>query len=149
MSKCLTGEYEHRLDTKGRLIMPSKLREELGCTFMITKGLDNCLYVYPNDEWQQFADKLNQLLPMTNKSARQFKRFFNSGAVKCETDAQGRVIIPQTLRTFANIEKDVVIIGNGEKAEIWNKEAWDEINNEESLNMDEIADKLDELDFRI
>ena len=99
---------------------------------MITKGLDNCLYVYPNDEWQQFADKLNQL-PMTNKSARQFKRFFNSGAVKCETDAQGRVIIPQTLRTFANIEKDVVIIGNGEKAEIWNKEAWDEINNEESL----------------
>ena len=148
MSKCLTGEYEHRLDTKGRLIMPSKLREELGCTFMITKGLDNCLYVYPNDEWQQFADKLNRL-PMTNKSARQFKRFFNSGAVKCETDAQGRVIIPQTLRTFANIEKDVVIIGNGEKAEIWNKEAWDEINNEESLNMDEIADKLDELDFRI
>lgn len=148
MSKCLTGEYEHRLDTKGRLIMPSKLREELGCTFMITKGLDNCLYVYPNDEWQQFADKLNQL-PMMNKSARQFKRFFNSGAVKCETDAQGRVIIPQTLRTFANIEKDVVIIGNGEKAEIWNKEAWDEINNEESLNMDEIADKLDELDFRI
>ena len=148
MSKCLTGEYEHRLDTKGRLIMPSKLREELGCTFMITKGLDNCLYVYPNDEWQQFADKLNQL-PMTNKGARQFKRFFNSGAVKCETDAQGRVIIPQTLRTFANIEKDVVIIGNGEKAEIWNKEAWDEINNEESLNMDEIADKLDELDFRI
>ena len=148
MSKCLTGEYEHRLDTKGRLIMPSKLREELGCTFMITKGLDNCLYVYPNDEWQQFADKLNQL-PMTNESARQFKRFFNSGAVKCETDAQGRVIIPQTLRTFANIEKDVVIIGNGEKAEIWNKEAWDEINNEESLNMDEIADKLDELDFRI
>ena len=148
MSKCLTGEYEHRLDTKGRLIMPSKLREELGCTFMITKGLDNCLYVYPNDEWQQFADKLNQLR-MTNKSARQFKRFFNSGAVKCETDAQGRVIIPQTLRTFANIEKDVVIIGNGEKAEIWNKEAWDEINNEESLNMDEIADKLDELDFRI
>ena len=86
---------------------------------------------------------------MTNNSARQFKRFFNSGAVKCETDAQGRVIIPQTLRTFANIEKDVVIIGNGEKAEIWNKEAWDEINNEESLNMDEIADKLDELDFRI
>ena len=148
MSKCLTGEYEHRLDTKGRLIMPSKLREELGCTFMITKGLDNCLYVYPNDEWQQFADKLNQL-PMTNKCARQFKRFFNSGAVKCETDAQGRVIIPQTLRTVANIEKDVVIIGNGEKAEIWNKEAWDEINNEESLNMDEIADKLDELDFRI
>ena len=148
MSKCLTGEYEHRLDTKGRLIMPSKLREELGCTFMITKGLDNCLYVYPNDEWQQSADKLNQL-PMTNKSARQFKRFFNSGAVKCETDAQGRVIIPQTLRTFSNIEKDVVIIGNGEKAEIWNKEAWDEINNEESLNMDEIADKLDELDFRI
>ena len=148
MSKWLTGDYEHRLDTKGRLIMPSKLREELGCTFMITKGLDNCLYVYPNDEWQQFADKLNQL-PMTNKRARQFKRFFNSGAVKCETDAQGRVIIPQTLRTFANIEKDVVIIGNGEKAEIWNKEAWDEINNEESLNMDEIADKLDELDFRI
>ena len=77
MSKCLTGEYEHRLDTKGRLIMPSKLREELGCTFMITKGLDNCLYVYPNDEWQQFADKLNQL-PMTNKSARQFKRFFQN-----------------------------------------------------------------------
>lgn len=148
MSKCLTGEYEHKLDTKGRLMMPAKLREELGCTFMITKGLDNCLYIYPNEEWQAFAEKLNQL-PMTNKSARQFKRFFNSGATKCEIDGQGRILLPATLRDFANIEKEVVIIGNGEKAEIWNKAAWDAVNNEEALNMDEIADKLDELDFRI
>ncbi len=148
MSKCLTGEYEHRLDNKGRLIVPSKLREELGCTFMITKGLDSCLYIYPNEEWQLFAEKLREL-PMTNKNARQFKRFFNSGATKCEVDGQGRILLPQTLRDFAKIEKDVVIIGNGEKAEIWNKEQWDAINNEEALNMDEIADKLDELDFRI
>lgn len=148
MSACLIGEYEHRLDSKGRLIIPSKLREELGCTFILTKGLDNCLYIYPNDEWKSFAEKLN-LLPMTNESSRKFKRFFNSGAVKCELDSQGRILLPPNLRGFANIDKDVVIIGNGEKAEIWNKEQWDAINNEESLNMDAIADKLDELDFRI
>ncbi len=148
MSKCMTGEYEHKLDTKGRLIMPAKIREELGVTFVITKGLDDCLYVYPNEEWETFASKLNEL-PMTNKNARAFKRFFNSGAMKCEADGQGRIVIPGTLREFAGIEKDVVVIGNGEKAEIWNKEKWDAINNEESLNMDEIADKLDELDFRI
>lgn len=148
MSKCLTGEYEHRLDSKGRLIIPSKLRDELGSTFMVTKGLDNCLYIYPNEEWKLFAEKLNQL-PMTNKNVRSFKRFFNSGATECEIDGQGRILLPPALRKFANIEKEVVIIGNGEKAEIWNKEQWDAINNEEALNMDEIADKLDELDFRI
>lgn len=148
MSACLTGEYEHKLDSKGRMIIPSKLREELGSSFMLTKGLDNCLYIYPNDEWKLFAEKLNQL-PMINKDSRHFKRFFNAGAIKCEVDTQGRILLPPNLREYAKIEKDVVVIGNGEKAEIWNKEQWIEISNEEAMNMDDIAAKLDELDFRI
>lgn len=146
MSLCLTGEYEHKLDAKGRFVMPLKIREEIGNSFMITNGFDQCLYVYPHDEWKKFAEKLN-LLAMTDKNARAMKRFFNSGANNCEIDGQGRLLIPQKLRNYANIEKEIVVIGNGEKAEIWDKAAWEKINNEESLNIDEIADQLNALNF--
>ena len=148
MARCLTGEYEHKLDAKGRLIMPLKLREELGRTFMVTKGLDDCLFVYPNDEWERFAAELNEL-PLLNTKARALKRRFNSGAVKCDTDSQGRILLPQTLRDFAGIDKEVVIIGNGERAEIWSKESWEAVNCDEGIDMDAIAAELDTLGFKL
>lgn len=149
MSKCLSGEYEHKLDAKGRVIIPQKLREELGLSFMVTKGIDNCLYIYGMDEWKEFVDKLNKL-PMTNQTARAFKRGFLAGAVKCEPDAQGRILLSQKQREYARIDKEVYIIGNGEKAEIWSKEEWDSMMGAEDnqASMVELAAQLDELDFR-
>ena len=106
MSRCLSGEYEHKLDAKGRLIMPLKLRSELGESFMVTKGIDCCLYVYGMTEWEEFVEKLNKL-PMTNRTARAFKRGFLAGAVKCEPDAQGRILLSPKQREYAHIDKDV------------------------------------------
>ena len=103
----LMGEYNHTIDAKGRLIVPAKFREVLGDEFVVTKGLDNCLFVYPNDEWQKFEEKL-QTLPLTNKNARQFTRFFLAGAASVEVDKQGRILLPSVLREFAGLEKDVV-----------------------------------------
>ena len=113
MSRCLSGEYEHKLDAKGRLIMPLNLRSELGESFMVTKGIDCCLYVYGMTEWEEFVEKLNKL-PMTNRTARAFKRGFLAGAVKCEPDAQGRILLSPKQREYAHIDKDVYVIGNGE-----------------------------------
>lgn len=100
----LMGEYNHTIDAKGRLIVPAKFREVLGDEFVVTKGLDNCLFVYPNDEWQKFEEKL-QTLPLTNKNARQFTRFFLAGAASVEVDKQGRILLPSVLREFAGLEK--------------------------------------------
>lgn len=148
MSTCLSGQYEHKLDAKGRLIMPLKLREELGESFMVTTGIDHCLYVYGMEEWQVFVEKLNQL-PMINRTARAFKRGFLAGAIKCEPDSQGRILLTQKQREYARIDKDVYVIGNGEKAEIWSKEEWDGPNNanDNQASMDELADELDALNF--
>ena len=99
----LMGEYNHTIDAKGRLIVPAKFREVLGDEFVVTKGLDNCLFVYPNDEWQKFEEKL-QTLPLTNKNARQFTRFFLAGAADVELDKQGRILIPSVLREFASLQ---------------------------------------------
>ena len=101
------GEYNHTIDAKGRLIIPSKFRELLGEEFVLTKGLDGCLSIYPMDEWKAFEEKL-KALPLTNKSARAFSRFFVAGATMCELDKQGRILVPATLREFAGLEKDVV-----------------------------------------
>lgn len=148
MSRCLSGEYAHRLDAKGRVIIPQKLREELGAFFMVTKGIDRCLYIYGMTEWEEFVEKLNKL-PMTNRTARAFKRGFLAGAVKCEPDAQGRILLSQKQREYAGIDKDVYIIGNGEKAEIWSSSEWESPENagDNQASMDELADTLDELDF--
>ena len=100
------GEYNHTIDAKGRLIIPSKFRELLGEEFVLTRGLDGCLYIYPMDEWESFEMKLRSL-PLTNKNARTFSRFFVAGATTCELDRQGRILVPQTLREFAGLEKDV------------------------------------------
>ena len=137
----LIGEYEHSLDVKGRLIMPAKLREDMGEKFIITKGLDGCLFGFSQNEWLSFEEKL-KTLPLTNKNARDFVRFFLSGAIECEVDKQGRFLIASNLREYANMEKDVVIIGVGTRLEIWNKEKWKQYNSDENISADEIAENM-------
>jgi len=137
----LIGEYEHSLDVKGRLIMPSKLREDMGEKFIITKGLDSCLFVFSQNEWVKFEEKL-KTLPLTNKNARDFVRFFLSGATECEIDKQGRFLVAANLRQYANMEKDVVIIGVGTRLEIWDKERWTNYNSDENISADEIAENM-------
>ena len=138
------GEFQHTIDAKGRLIMPARFRDELGDTFVLTKGLDNCLFIYPKTEWQVVQTKL-KALPLTNKDARAFVRFFFSGASECEADKQGRVLIPSNLREHAGLERDVVVIGVANRAEIWSKELWNAYNSNPNLSYDEIAEKMEEL----
>lgn len=137
------GEYQHAIDNKNRMIIPSKFREELGAKFVITKGLDGCLYAYTMEEWKIMEDKLKKL-PLTSKDARAFVRFFFSGANEVEPDKQGRVLIPQNLLEYAAIEKEIVSIGVSTRIEIWSKARWDEYNNSD-VNFDEIAEKMSEL----
>ncbi|MBU5487570.1 division/cell wall cluster transcriptional repressor MraZ [Clostridium sp. MSJ-8] len=137
------GEYQHSLDSKNRIIVPSKLRDELGTKFVITKGLDGCLYAYPLDEWKKLEDKM-KTLPLTNKDARAFVRFFFSGACEVEIDKQGRGLIPQNLKEYAAIEKEIVSIGVLQRVEIWSKERWNEYN-ESDIDFDSIAEKMSDL----
>ena len=136
----LIGEYEHSLDVKGRLIMPAKLRQDIGETFIITKGLDGCLFVFSQNEWNNFEEKLKSL-PLSDKNARNFVRFFLSGATECEIDKQGRFLIPINLRESANLQKEVVIIGVGTRIEIWNKEKWNSYN-DENISVEDIAENM-------
>ena len=140
----LIGEYEHSLDTKGRLIMPSKLKEDIGEKFVITKGLDGCLFVYSLTEWKNFEEKL-RTFPLTNKDARALTRFFLAGAAESEIDKQGRFLIAGNLREFAMLEKEVVIIGMLNRIEIWSKEKWLQYSEEENKSADEIAEKISNL----
>ena len=142
------GEYNHTIDAKGRLIVPAKFREILGDNFIVTKGLDGCLFVYPNDEWTRFEEKLKSL-PLTNKNARQFTRFFLAGAAACEGDKKGRKLLPQVLREFASLEKDVVLVGVASRIEIWSRERWDESMNTYDGDMDEVAENMESLGFSI
>ena len=137
----LIGEYEHSLDAKGRLIMPAKLREDIGEKFIITKGLDGCLFGFSQNEWTNFEEKL-KTLPLTNKNARDFVRFFLSGATECEIDKQGRFLIAGNLRQYAEMEKEVAIIGVGTRIEIWNKEKWKQYNSDENISADAIAENM-------
>ena len=138
------GEYQHVLDSKGRVIMPSKFREGLGERFVVTKGLDHCLFVYPQNEWQEFERKL-RTLHLTSKDARAFTRFFFAGATECELDKQGRILIPANLREYAELVKELVIIGVANRVEIWSKERWDEYNDEANLDHQSIVEKMAEL----
>ncbi len=135
------GEYEHSVDAKGRVIMPAKLRDDIGEKFIITKGLDGCLFAYSLEEWSNFESKL-KTLPLTNKNARDFVRFFLSGAVDCEIDKQGRFLIPNNLRTYATLEKEINIIGVGNRIEIWNREKWEKYSSEENISADDIAENM-------
>ena len=132
----LIGEYEHSLDAKGRLIMPAKLRQDMGEKFIVTKGLDGCLFAFSQKEWLNFETKLKEL-PLSDRNARNFVRFFLAGATECETDKQGRFLIPNNLRTSASLEKEAVIIGVGTRLEIWNKATWEKCDGD--ISADEIA----------
>ena len=137
----LIGEYEHSLDAKGRLIMPAKLRTDMGEKFIITKGLDGCLFAFSLVEWTNFEQKL-RTLPISNKDARAFSRFFFAGAIECEIDKQGRFLLVNTLREYAEITKEVIIIGVGTRLEIWNKDKWKKYNSNENISADTIAENM-------
>ena len=132
------GEYNHTVDTKGRLIVPAKFREILGDVFVVTKGLDGCLFMYPNSEWEKIEEKFREI-PLTGKDARKFTRFFFGSAADCELDKQGRVLIPANLREYAGLGKEVVLIGVLNRIEVWSKERYLE---EECDDMDDIAEKM-------
>lgn len=138
----LIGEYQHALDPKGRVNFPARLRESLGTTFIITKGLDNCLYAYSLEEWKVLEDKI-RALPMSK--SRNLQRFFFAGAAEAEPDKQGRVLIPAHLREYAGLSKDVTIIGASVRAEIWDSERYQA--SCEELTSDSIAESMDELGF--
>ena len=136
------GEYNHTIDAKGRMIVPSKFREQLGNEFVVTKGLDGCLFVYPNEEWHNIEEKF-RTVPLTTKDARKFSRFFFAGAATCELDKQGRILIPPVLREFADLQKDVVSVGVLNRIEIWSKEKWSENCNYD--DMDSIAESMQDM----
>ena len=137
------GEYQHSLDEKGRVIVPSKYREQLGESFVLTKGLDSCLFIYTLPEWCTFEQKLKNL-PLTNANARKFVRFFLSGAVECATDKQGRILIPSSLRVYSEIEKEIVFIGMSNRIEVWSLNKWNAYN-DETVDMELLASQMEEL----
>lgn len=137
------GEYHHTLDTKGRLIIPVKFRSSLGDICIATRGLDHCLFLFPFSEWCSLEQKLGNL-PLTKAEARAFSRFFFSGATECEFDAQGRILIPPSLRDYASISREVVIIGVSSRIEIWAKELWLEYFEKAEKTYEEIAEKMGE-----
>ncbi len=135
------GEYHHSIDDKGRIIIPSKFREDLGEKFIITRGIENCLFVYSEENFQKIVNKL-ETLPFTKKDARQFTRFFLSGASEAEFDKQGRIHITFPLISYAKLEKECVIIGSGDRLEIWSKNNWDTFFDSAQSNMSDIAENL-------
>lgn len=138
------GEYNHTVDTKGRLIIPSKFREVLGDKFVVTKGLDGCLFVYDNTEWNAFEEKL-KAMPISKKDNRMFVRHFLAGAAEVEVDKQGRILIPGKLREFADITKDVVLIGAAGHIEIWSEQRWTSMEEDEEESMETIAERMADL----
>lgn len=139
----LIGEYQHSLDTKGRVNFPAKLREDLGESFILSKGLgDPCLFVYSQQEWDKLTEKLNKL-PLSK--ARALQRFLFAGATQVQPDKQGRILIPQNLRDYASLQKDLIIVGASNRAEIWAQDRWEQMC--EQVTADMIAQTMDELDF--
>lgn len=135
------GEYQHHLDDKGRLIMPAKFRQEIGQTFVLTKGFDGCLFGFALHEWQTLERKL-QSLPMTNKDARAISRFFFGSATQIELDKQGRMQLAPALLTYANLERECVIVGVGTRIEIWNTAMWHAYNAAQADDMNAFAENL-------
>ncbi|MFP7296029.1 division/cell wall cluster transcriptional repressor MraZ [Neobacillus niacini] len=135
------GEYHHSIDNKGRMIVPSKFREELGEMFIITRGLDQCLFGYPLSEWALIEEKLKGL-PLTKKDARAFTRFFFSGATESELDKQGRINIPTPLLQYAKLEKECVVLGVSNRIEIWSKQIWEDYFSQSEDSFAEIAENM-------
>lgn len=140
------GEYRHNVDTKGRLIVPAKFREDLGEIFVLTRGLDQCLFGYPMSEWKIIEEKIKSL-PLTKKDARVFARFFFSGATECEIDKQGRINIPTTLLQYGKIEKECVVLGVSNRIEIWDKEIWENYFTESEESFADIAENMIDFDL--
>ncbi|WP_044896128.1 division/cell wall cluster transcriptional repressor MraZ [Bacillus alveayuensis] len=140
------GEFHHTVDAKGRIIIPAKFREGLGEVFVLTRGLDQCLFGYPMNEWKSLEEKLKSL-PLTKKDARAFTRFFFSGAVECELDKQGRVNITAPLLKYAKLEKECVVIGVSNRIELWSKDIWEKYVEEQEQSFEEIAENM--IDFDI
>ena len=137
----LMGEFHHNIDDKGRLIIPSKFRYELGEKFVITRGLEKCLFVYSLTEWEKIVKRLRSL-PFTNKDARNFTRFFLSGAAECEFDKQGRINITSSLVRYADLTKECVIIGANDRLEIWSEDSWCNFFEENEDGLADIAENL-------
>ncbi len=140
------GEYQHSIDEKGRMIIPAKFRDALGTRFVVTRGLDQCLFVYPETEWKNIEQKLKSL-PFTRSDARAFTRFFFSGATESELDKQGRVNLPNTLIQHAQLNKECVVIGVSNRVEIWSKEMWEGYFSESADSFNEIAEKIVDFDL--
>jgi MraZ protein len=135
------GEYHHTIDEKGRIIVPAKFREELGNNFIVTRGIEDCLFVYSTENWATITNKLNSL-PFTHKDARTFNRFFMSGATDVELDKQGRMNLPAPLISYAHLLKDCVIIGTGDRLEVWSEESWSRFFDSTKDSMSDIAENL-------
>lgn len=142
----LMGEFQHNIDTKGRLIVPAKFREDLGENFVVTRGLDGCLFGYPMSQWQKLEEKLNEM-PLAKKEARTFVRFFYSAATEVVIDKQGRINIPQSLRSHAGIEKGCVIVGVSDRIEIWDEGRWQAFSEEAEESFDQIAETMIDFGF--
>lgn len=140
------GEYTHSIDDKGRVIMPSKFREELGMKFYVTKGMEGCIFVYDEIEWKRLEEKTKNL-KLTSKKARQFERLFYAPARELEFDKQGRFVIPQNLRDYASIEKEASIIGVSSRIEIWDKEKYEDYINGSEMDYDSITEDFEDLDI--
>jgi MraZ protein len=140
----LIGEYKHTLDPKKRLSLPSKWRKELGSTLVVTRGLDNCLFVYPLKEWQKITEKIGQL-PLGQADTRSFNRFFLSGAVEVEVDSVGRILVPDFLKEFGKLESSVVLAGIYDRIEIWDEKRWETYKSSIELQADALAEKLGEI----
>ena len=138
------GEYHHNLDSKGRIIVPSKFREELHTTFILTRGLDGCLTIYSLKQWEKLFEEVNKL-PTTKKAARAYVRMLTSTATECTLDSQGRIAIPSFLSKPVNIVKECIIIGANDHIEIWDKQTWDNYYLEASDNFEEVAENLSDL----
>jgi len=143
------GEYEHSLDNKGRLIIPSKFRaaikENYIEKFFITRGLDTCLFMFPEEEWKSQEAKF-RAIPFTKKDGRRFNRLFFSGAIDFMPDKQGRLLIPRYLKEYAKIKRDIVIVGVSSRIEIWSKEIWQDFYTSSKESFEDIAEKLLDLD---
>lgn len=140
------GEYQHSIDDKGRIIIPAKFRDALGPDFIVTRGLDHCLFVYPRAEWSQLEQRMKSL-PSMAANARAFTRLLFAGACECEWDKQGRVNVPAHLRDYARLEKDCVVIGVSTRVEIWDKATWEQYSMQSQESFHEIAEKLVDFDF--
>lgn len=140
------GEFHHNLDEKGRIIIPSKLRDELGDNIIVTRGLEDCLFIYSYDEWSLIVSKLKSL-PFTKKDARSFTRMFLSGATVCEFDKQGRIKVSGPLLEYASLSRECVIIGVNDRLEVWAKDKWDKFVLDGKEDLSDLADHLFETNF--